>query len=443
MTRPLAILVLSCIGDRRTARKTLVDYVTAFERHAPDHHYVYQDLDSRVTEALRRIRFDVILLDSTFLDARAIRPLEIFHAVRERYDFVRTSDAVKIALPQDEYDNGLVLDDWLADWKVDVVFACGVHQHWDVVFPRMSHAGEIRKGLTGFFDVAEALRRRREARPLAERPLHLGYRVQRLPPEFGRFGQLKSRLADVFAGRLAGGSLAHDISTERSKMFMGDSWWEFLGRCKHTLAGESGSSMWDPRGEIRARVRRWVGGHPEASFAEVEAACFAGLDGRYVFRMISPRVFESASTMTSQILIRGHYLGLLQPWDHYVPVEEDFSNVADAIEASRDLDAAARRAEACFETFVHSPAVHYASFVSDVLSVARARVAERGLAGMDLDELQALRRAHETPSLSDYAMRKGLDLLKRLRPLQRFVPVRLQTRLLALLGRNIGIREGS
>jgi hypothetical protein len=40
-------------------------------------------------------------------------------------------------------------------------------------------------------------------------------------------------------------------------------------------------------------------------------------------------------------------------------------------------------------------------------------------------------------------MRKGLDLLERLRPLQRFVPVRLQTRLLALLGRNIGIREGS
>jgi len=441
VSRALDVLVLHGIGEMASARKTLVDFVTSFERFAPEHRYVYHDNDRAVTRALRRMRFDVILLDSTFLDSRAVRPIEIYEGIRRRYEFVRTSDAVKIALPQDEYDNGGLLDDWLADWRVDLVSSCGVHDHWDVVYPRTRAIAELRRGITGFFDPARAATMRAAARPLADRPIDLGYRVFRLGPEFGRFGQQKARLADEMVRALAGSTLRADISTEVSKMIFGDGWWRFLGDSRFTLGSESGSSVWDPRGEIRRRVRAYAAAHPEAGFDEVEAACLGGDAQRYTFRMISPRVFEATSAMSSQILLRGGYLGLIQPGTHYLAVDADFGNLAEVIAATADLDAAQRRAEACFETFTYSPQVHYPTFVRDLITYAEQAVAARKLTPMPAAELAALKAEHERGTWSEAVITRGLGLAQRLSFVKRLVPRGVQARILARLGRRVGLKD--
>ncbi len=429
MPRPLSVLVLHNIGDMSRARQTMVDVVTACERYAPRHHYLYQDLHAAVTGAIRRIRFDLILLDSTFLDARVIRPLGAYRSLRDRYEFVRDSPAVKIALAQDEFDNGLTLDDWLAEWRIDLLYACVGRAHWDLIFPRTATVAEIRHSLTGYFDPDRAAAARARARPLAERPIDVGYRVARLPPEFGRYGLAKARLADVFEEALSRTDLSHDISTDPARMLMGDRWPEFLGRCKFALGSEGGSGVWDPRGDIRARIGRYLESRAQASRDEVEAACFPGLDGQHVFRVMSPRVFEAASTMTSQILLRGEFEGLVSAWEHYIPVEEDFSNVDEVIDALRDLPAAERRARACFDALMASPRAHYRTFVEELLGYAEAKAAERGLPGMARDDLYALRAEHERGTLATHVSRAAASVLRKLAPLGRILPDGVKTRL--------------
>ena len=94
---------------------------------------------------------------------------------------------------------------------------------------------------------------------------------------------------------------------------------------------------------------------PDASFSEVEANCFPGEDGNFVFSGFTPRLFEYSMMGCSPILIEGEYRRILDPWIHYIPVRRDLSDVEDALQATADWTAAKRRVKACYETLIDNP----------------------------------------------------------------------------------------
>jgi hypothetical protein len=101
---------------------------------------------------------------------------------------------------------------------------------------------------------------------------------------------------------------------------------------------KGGASLHDPRGLIHTKVQSYRVRHPEATFDEIEQHCFKGKDMKYEFTAISPRLFESAMAGTCQILQREDYLGVLEPWRDYIPLESDYSNMNEVLEAMKDLD---------------------------------------------------------------------------------------------------------
>jgi hypothetical protein len=138
------------------------------------------------------------------------------------------------------------------------------------------------------------------------------------------------------AARAAGFKV--DVSTRVEDSFIGQAWFDFLSSCRFTVGMKGGASLHDPRGMIHTRVQSYRARHPHASFDEIEANCFRGKDMKHEFTAISPRLFESALAGTCQILQRDDYLGVLEPWRDYLPLEEDLSNTAEIMEAMRDLE---------------------------------------------------------------------------------------------------------
>ncbi len=53
-------------------------------------------------------------------------------------------------------------------------------------------------------------------------------------------------------------------------------------------------------------------------------------------KAISSRHFEPVGTKTCQILIEGHYNGVLVADEHYIAVRKDLSNIADAVQRFKD-----------------------------------------------------------------------------------------------------------
>jgi hypothetical protein len=101
---------------------------------------------------------------------------------------------------------------------------------------------------------------------------------------------------------------------------------------------KGGASLHDPRGLIHTKVQSYRVRHPEATFDEIEEHCFKGKDMKHEFTAISPRLFESAMAGTCQILQREDYLGVLEPWRDYIPLESDYSNIDVVLKVMKDLD---------------------------------------------------------------------------------------------------------
>lgn len=368
----LNILVLHRLGNPELAPNFLRHHVFSLKTNFPDHNYIYHDTVLSLPDYVRDTVFDAIILDVTFLCARWL-PVAVFTSIKNEYGFVKYSDAVKIAFPQDEYDCNELLDDWMCDWGVDVVFSV-ISSHWDVLYPQYHKIGCIKLGYTGYID--ETLISM-ECKPFANRVIDIGYRARKLPPYFGRIGETKWTIGrDVeLHGKRAG--LTTDIVLGDQGTLHGGAWLDFINNCKFTLGTNSGSSLLDPRGDIQQRVRAYLKKYPAASFEEIEERFFKGLDGRYSFTAISPRVLEAALLLSCQILVEGEYSGIIQPWEHYIPIRADASNFTDVLHAMRDQGLVERLIKNCKEVVLDTEDLRYKHKACKIIELIANRATDK------------------------------------------------------------------
>jgi hypothetical protein len=159
-----------------------------------------------------------------------------------------------------------------------------------------------------------------------------------MPPHLGRLAQAKSKQAVVMANAASSAGFNVDVSTRVEDSFIGAAWFDFLSSCKFTVGMKGGASLHDPYGLTHTKVQAYLTRHPSASFDEIERKCFKGKDMKHEFTAISPRLFEASMAGTCQILQRDDYLGVLEPWRDYIPLERNFSNVNEVVSTMRDLD---------------------------------------------------------------------------------------------------------
>ena len=382
----MRILILHEIDDFTTARRTSVNHAFCMLKYAPQNEYTLHSARQPVTSRLRNQSFDAIILDTTFLTWRWAKPKSLWlDRIISEYAFITRSDAVKIALPQDEYDHTELLDKWLAEWRVDLIYSV-CHEHRDEFYPRAAKHATIVEGLTGYIDDADVALVRRFYVPFRERKIDVGYRAKALPVYFGRLGRMKSELGDHFRSGMNGRDLKLDISTDPRDVLAGEAWLQFLGNCKFTLGCESGSSLLDPRGEIRECVETQLVRNRSARFDELEKTCFHGQDMKRVYSAIGPRLFEAAIARSCQILTPGKYAGTLHPGEHYIEIAPDCSNANEVFELMQDEKANEARIDACYQAFVGDPKFRYRHFVSDLLTKIRGIADKKGQALADDDE---------------------------------------------------------
>jgi hypothetical protein len=377
------ILILHANEGIETTRRTSLNHAFCLLKYAPHQSYTLHNYRQPVTARLKNTKFDAIILDTTFLCWRWAKPRRLWlDRIFEELAFVRDSDAVKIALPQDEYDHSEYLDEWLTVWKVDLIYSV-CYDHRDVFYKHAARHAEIVQGLTGFIDDADIELMARRALPYSQRAIDVGYRARKLPAFFGRFGQMKALIGDRFGEAMKGRGLRLDISTREADMLSGDRWLHFLGNSRFTLGCESGSSLLDPCGKIRSCVNATLMTDPSASFETLEQSCFPGQDMARLYSAISPRLFEAAIARSCQILVPGHYMGVLKAGEHYIPLAEDMSNIDVVLQEMQDEKANRARIEACYDVLVGNPRFHYRYFASDMLRRIEEISVKKGLWGAE------------------------------------------------------------
>jgi hypothetical protein len=385
-SRPRRVLVLYQHTAPGPMRSALRQKVRVLEASGTRHEIVYWNAGYSVPRATRRLSVDAVILDNTLLVARWAPE---FSARRSTFDWLADVAALKIAFPQDEYNHAHVLDDWLADLGVDVVFSVAGPEHRELLYPRLGATARFEKCLTGYVDELDVTRHAAVVVPHDRRGLDLAYRAQALSPRFGRLGQLKHTVADAVAPAARAAGLNVDVSTDPRDAVLGDRWFPFIASARAVLGSESGASAIDRRGELLSAERTMLAEQPELSFSDFDAAMAAGWDGQLP-GSVGPRHLEAAAARTCQVLVEGGYDGVLEPEVHYLPVSPNGSNADAVVERLGDHKLVEATATRAYADLVLSGRFGYAALAAQLERVLdEERPTAGGLAAGSLRRAQA------------------------------------------------------
>lgn len=260
---------------------------------------------------------------------------------------------LKFVFLQDDYDNTNFSKRLILELGVKLVFTVVPQESIQYVYGDLISLGiRFVSVRTGYFDdkdflVWETLD------PPSRRSLFVGYRSRKLSLRYGKLGREKSDIADLLSLFLKEKGIAFDISSEDSERLYGSSWTDFLRSSRITLGTESGCNIFDWYGILDEVVDReeWI-----LSRLEVDG----------LMNQISPRIFEAILSRSALALFEGDYSGVLLPWEHYIPIAKDGSNLNVVYEYMSDdvfVDAISQKA---FETIRARDDLKWGSFVRNV-----------------------------------------------------------------------------
>lgn len=358
--------MLVCYSNSSNYVPTTAEYLAAFSRHSQwDVRYLH------VTHGAE-LGVDLGEFDAVLQNYCARLPIE--GNVSENFAAaMRDYRGIKIIAIQDEYDNTNILRARLVSIGYDIILTCIPEDQIARVYPpEMFKRTRFVPVLTGY--VPRGHESRPPAKPIAERPITIGYRGRDIGPRFGKLAFDKLEIGRRMKAECERLKIIHDIEWTEDKRIYGPAWYEFLGNCKAVLGTESGSNVFDWDGEVTAEYRS-RGGPSYEDFlpwlAEREAEWNIG--------QISPRIFEAAACRTPMVLFEGRYSGIIEPGEHYIPLRKDFSNLPDVLDWLNKPKALQALADRAWHHLIQSGRYTYRAFHDQVASEIAEVVERKGV----------------------------------------------------------------
>lgn len=349
------IVVLHALRD--DSRTTTINHAACFGRYINDYRVEYVNIFGQIP---RNLHSDALIITYELV---ALRNLPIWNDLVRRMSPLLLNAKLRILMPQDDYSRSVALDDLIIQGNFDYVFTPLTRDLIQIYPNSISHGVRFEEALTGYFENSEWLELQRFSKPFNERSIDLGQRVRHLPPQLGIKAGLKGQLAVEFAHEATKKGFVCDVSTKDEDVFVGDAWWQFLGDSRFTVSRRGGASLADPTGRLADKVRRYLLRHPNVTMEELRnrVSLKGGREGD--FSAISPRLFEAAALGVCQILEPDHYVNNFEPWTHYIPIENNFSNIEEVFDVMRDTDRCREIVERSQQLLLKSDSFTYSAFI--------------------------------------------------------------------------------
>ncbi len=361
--------------NNKSDRNTISEHLYSFKKYRNDISFHYLNVFGSIPFYIKYFHYDAVILHYTYLAGE--RFLSDPKHWKKKINGLSKISGYKVIIPQDEYDHTDRLWDLCKTAEIKEIYSCFTSEN-DIKKAYPSDkvgAAKVFSVFTGYVDENATIDSSDKIRLYKDRPIDIGYRARKLPAYFGKHGQLKYELVELFSNALQGSDFTYDISNTNQSLSnenpnlvkLGNKWYEFLLNCKAFIGCEGGSSLLDVDGSIKEKVIEYSNAHPDASFEEIESKCFPGMDYNIRCFAISPRHFEAALCKTLQILVEGEYGGAFKPWEHYVPLKRDFSNLNEILTFIKDDEKCQKIIDTAYSEIVLSKKYTYSTFVSLII----------------------------------------------------------------------------
>ena len=363
----LNILFLCDYSLRNAA--TMIDHCESFHKYSAHSYFYLNPLVGPKPAWLCMDNFDVIIIHYN---------ISLLHLPEDWFEAIAHSRRYKVQFIQDEYRQINQYVARIRDVGIHALFTLAPEN----LIPRMYPADKlpgvsIHQTLAGY--VPEYLERNNPDFNRA-RPIDVIYRARgKDHPWLGKLFYEKYLIGREFLNRAEDAGLCCDISGDEAKRLYGRDWVRFLysGRCM--LGTESGASVCDFTGIIENCVKEHLKKYPQETFETIQELYFKKEDERFIYNMISPRVFEAIACGCGLVMFPGEYSGILKRDVHYLVLDKDFSNFDEVVKKIKDTELIKSMAVRAHEDIIKSGRFAYRRFVEEFDSFLTEDFAKRGL----------------------------------------------------------------
>lgn len=361
------ILVLHGIVDMNRTAKAVVDLEFSLPQFA-EGNFLFHYYQHPFPDRFKSLNYDGIILWSSFLDARHLTTT--YEYVKREYQFIVESDAIKIALPQDDYYCNALLDEWMVEWGVDFMYSV-LYEFAEELFPKFSKSeGKIKRGFTGYI-FPDLLERSQHVKPFADRKIDVSYRARGIPTNLNKLANYKAEIGNHFKRQFDKFDLKLDISTDSRDLIFGEEWYTFVEESKFVLGVNSGSSISIPDLEVSNAISDFIGEKPSASYEEIVNLFLSDKVETY-YTAISPRNIEAAFLSSCQITTNlGPYSGILEPGIHYIEIAPDCSNVDEVISQMKDENLVMEMIQRSREAMLSTDRLRIENLVAELMDLIK------------------------------------------------------------------------
>lgn len=355
--QPRRVLIAYSMSSTYTS--TTLDYLLALKQFSDFQvEYVHVTHDSRMN-------FDINEFDVVINNYCARLPFEGYVSKSYEESLYRFR-GLKIIAVQDDYDRTANLHRAIRRLGFHVLLTCIQREFWPLAYPRSELPGlKIIQGLTGYMP-ERLIDCHPPITPLAERKTMLAYRGRRVGAKYGRLGfdkeEIGRRMIEICDAR----GIPHNIAMDDDSRIYGDAWFEFLGSSRAMLGSESACNAFDFDGELERQIAEFTVQNGRAPRYHDMIDVLEPMERYFNVGQISPRVFECALMRTPMVLFRGGYSGAIEPDQHYIPLERDFSNVDSVLANLEDLDLLQRISDNAYDRLVASGRYGYRSLAEQL-----------------------------------------------------------------------------
>ena len=351
--------------DRWTHVGTVEEHVTSFQKYSRHNIYFVPISrqtalrDQKLAEEVDFSMFDVLIYHyAVRLSLKDYLPEPMARKI-ERFT------GLKLLFIQDEYDTTNTARAWIRRLAFDMVYTCVPPAGREYVYPAscFQHT-EFLSTLTGYVPEDPSLGRYQV--PLREREVMIAYRGRMLPYFYGSLGWQKYRIGVDVKELAAARGMNVDIEVDDSKRIYGTDWYRFMGSARATLGTESGSNVFDFDGTLRSKIEKILDDKPGATFDDMYRELLEPLERNIRMNQVSPKIFEAIRLRTALVLFEGEYSGVVQPWLHYIPLNQDYSNIDEVFEKLQDFDFLETMTERAYQDVVASGKYSYRTFVQGI-----------------------------------------------------------------------------
>jgi hypothetical protein len=338
---------------------TVQDYLESFRRYSRNNiHFMHVYHDTKLAISLEE--YDVLIITYS---CRLCYLENMSPNIRKAIAAFR---GLKVAFPQDEYQETNKLRDGLRELGVGLVFTCVPEDKIAWVYPpKMFPGTRFRRVLTGYVPQRLAALPRSLVPGTKGRRNWIGYRGRHLGHCWGDLSFYKIEIGRQFKRACERRRIPEDIAwTEEARIYQ-DKWYPFIASCRTTLGTPSGCNTFDWDGSLEREYREIMKQNPEMTYQEYRPR-IAHKEAEIDMGQVSPRMFEAVALGTALVLLDGSYSDVLRPDIDYIRVNKDFSNIDEVLDKISDVKAVQRIADSAYEYAIASGRWSYESFVSKI-----------------------------------------------------------------------------